>query len=52
MTLAELEALLRQYKAADPELPVIVKADATIQYQKVVDVLDWSAGSRSRSSVS
>ena len=40
VTLAELERLLTQYKAADPELPLIVKADATIQYQKVVDVLD------------
>jgi biopolymer transport protein ExbD len=40
VTLAELENLLRQYKAQDPSLPVIVKADATIQYQKVVDVLD------------
>ncbi|HKQ83977.1 MAG TPA: biopolymer transporter ExbD [Steroidobacteraceae bacterium] len=40
VTLAELENLLKQYKAADPELPVIVKADSTIQYQKVVDVLD------------
>ena len=40
VTLQELERLLTQYKAADPELPVIVKADATIQYQKVVDVLD------------
>ena len=40
VTLPELENLLRQYKAANPQLPVIVKADATIQYQKVVDVLD------------
>lgn len=40
VTMAELERLLTQYKAADPELPVIIKADATIQYQKVVDVLD------------
>jgi biopolymer transport protein ExbD len=40
VTLPELEGLLRQYKAADPSLPVIVKADATIQYQRVVDVLD------------
>jgi biopolymer transport protein ExbD len=40
VTLAELERLLTQYKAADPDLPVIVKADSTIQYQKVVDVLD------------
>ena len=40
VSLAELESLLRQYKAADPDLPVIVKADSTIQYQRVVDVLD------------
>jgi biopolymer transport protein ExbD len=40
VSLEELEGLLRQYKAADPSLPVIVKADSTIQYQKVVDVLD------------
>lgn len=40
VTLPELEGLLRQYKAANPSLPVIVKADASIQYQRVVDVLD------------
>ena len=40
VTLPELENLLRQYKAANPQLPVIIKADSTIQYQKVVDVLD------------
>lgn len=40
VTLDQLESLLRQYKAVDPSLPVIVKADATVQYQKVVDVLD------------
>ena len=40
VTLPELENLLRQYKAANPALPVIVKADSTIQYQRVVDVLD------------
>jgi biopolymer transport protein ExbD len=40
VTLEELENLLKQYKAVDPELPVIVKADSTIQYQRVVDVLD------------
>jgi biopolymer transport protein ExbD len=40
VTLAELESLLRQYKAVDPTLPVIVKADSNIAYQKVVDVLD------------
>ncbi len=40
VSLTELESLLRQYKAVDPELPVVVKADAQIQYQRVVDVLD------------
>lgn len=36
----ELESLLRQYKAVDPTLPVIVKADSNVAYQRVVDVLD------------
>jgi len=40
VSMTELEQLLRQYRAADPDLPVIVKADSTIQYQRVVDVLD------------
>ena len=40
VTLSDLEARLRQYKAVNPDLPVVIKADATIQYQKVVDVLD------------
>ena len=40
VTMQELEQLLRQYKAANPNLPVIIKADSSIQYQRVVDVLD------------
>jgi biopolymer transport protein ExbD len=40
VTLPELEQLLRQYKTANPALSVIIKADASIQYQRVVDVLD------------
>ena len=40
VSMAELENLLRQYKAATPDLPVIIKADSTIPYQRVVDVLD------------
>jgi biopolymer transport protein ExbD len=40
VSMPQLEALLRQYKAATPDLPVILKADSTIQYQSVVDVLD------------
>jgi biopolymer transport protein ExbD len=40
VTMAELEARLRGLKAADPELPVIVKGDAAVQYGKVVEILD------------
>jgi biopolymer transport protein ExbD len=40
VTLAELELRLKQYKAATPDLPVIIKADAAIQYQRVIEVLD------------
>lgn len=40
VTMPELENQLRQLKAANPNLPVIIKADSTIQYQRVVDVLD------------
>ena len=40
VSMAELENHLRQYKAITPDLPVIIKADSSIQYQKVVEVLD------------
>jgi biopolymer transport protein ExbD len=40
VTLQELETRLAQYKAAVPDLPVVLKADATLQYEKVVEVLD------------
>ena len=40
VTMPELENLLRQYKAVTPDLPVIIKADSQLQYQRVVDVLD------------
>ena len=40
VTMDELEQRLGQYKAADPELPVVVKGDAAVQYQKVMEVLD------------
>ena len=39
----ELESLLTQYKAVNPDLPVVIKADALIQYQRVVEVLDIMA---------
>jgi len=40
VTIEELEARLQQFKAADPELPVVVKGDASIQYFRVIEVLD------------
>ena len=40
VTMEVLEGQLRTLKAATPDLPVILKADSTVQYQKVVDVLD------------
>ena len=36
----QLRASLAQYKAANPNLPVVLKADAAAQYQKVMDVLE------------
>jgi biopolymer transport protein ExbD len=40
VSMPELENLLRQYKGVNPNLPVIIKGDSTVQYQKVIDVLD------------
>ncbi|MGI9212371.1 MAG: ExbD/TolR family protein [Methylococcaceae bacterium] len=40
VTVQELETRLAQYKAATPDLPVVLKADAAIQYEKVMEVLD------------
>ena len=40
VTLDELETMLRNHKAANPEFPVVVKGDALVQYEKVIEVLD------------
>ncbi len=40
VSLQQLEATLRQYKAANPDLPVVVKGDAQVQYQLVIQVLN------------
>ena len=40
VTLAELEEKLRQYQAADPTLPVVVRGDANVRYNEVIQVLD------------
>ncbi|MEO7559707.1 outer membrane transport energization protein ExbD [Nitrosospira sp. Nsp5] len=40
VTLDELRTRLGQLKAANPELPVVVKGDTVVQYGKVMDVLE------------
>jgi biopolymer transport protein ExbD len=40
VTLEELESRLQAYKAANPDLPVVIKGDARLQYQRVIEVLD------------
>jgi len=36
----QLRETLAQYKAANPNLPVVLKADAAAQYDKVMEVLE------------
>ena len=40
VTITELEQRLRSLKAITPDFPVVVKGDSTVQYQKVMDILD------------
>ncbi|HEY3699025.1 MAG TPA: biopolymer transporter ExbD [Spongiibacteraceae bacterium] len=40
VSLSQLESLLQQYKAVNPDLSVVVKGDSLVQYQRVVEVLD------------
>lgn len=40
VTLGELETRLRQAKAADPNLPVVVRGDEKITYKNIIEVLD------------
>jgi biopolymer transport protein ExbD len=40
VSMEQLRATLAQYKAANPNLPVVLKGDAAAQYQKVMDVLE------------
>ncbi len=39
VTMEQLKSSLGQYKAANPNLPVVLKADAQVQYDTVVQVL-------------
>jgi biopolymer transport protein ExbD len=40
VTLPELEQKLGALKAQTPDLPIVVRADARVQYQHVIEVLD------------
>jgi len=40
VTIGELEERLRQMKAVTPEFPVVIKGDAKVAYEKVIEVLD------------
>ena len=39
VSMQELESQLRRLKASNPALPVVVKGDAKVQYERVIDVL-------------
>ena len=40
VTIEQLRTSLAQYKAANPALPVVLKADSAAQYDKVMQVLE------------
>ena len=40
VTMADLEARLRQLKASNPDFPVVIKGDEKISYKAVIEVLD------------
>ena len=40
VSLPELERKLRDMKAITPDLPVILKGDRTVQYEKIMQILD------------
>jgi len=40
VTLGELEMRLRQAKASDPNLPVVVRGDEKVSYKNIIEVLD------------
>ena len=40
VTIDQLRTSLGQYKAANPKLPVVLKADSSAQYEKVMQVLE------------
>jgi len=43
MSLPELEQRLRDLKASQPDLPIVLRGDRAVQYEKVMAVLDIAA---------
>jgi len=39
VTIEQLSSLLAQYKAGNPNLPVVIKGDAAAPYEKIIEVL-------------
>ncbi|MFM0644644.1 biopolymer transporter ExbD [Paraburkholderia bryophila] len=40
VTMDELESRLRTEKASNPDVPIVLKGDSAVAYQRVMDVLD------------
>jgi biopolymer transport protein ExbD len=40
VSMSELESRLRGFKAITPDLPVVIKGDSKIAYEKVIEVMD------------
>ncbi len=40
VTLTELESRMRQFKAGDPNLPVVVRGYEKVSYKNIIEVLD------------
>lgn len=40
VSMAELESRLKSFKAITPDLPVVIKGDSKIAYEKVIEVMD------------
>jgi biopolymer transport protein ExbD len=40
VTMQELETRLRQFKSVDPNFPVVIKGDAKIFYERIIEILD------------
>jgi len=42
LTMAELESRLSAARARDPDMPVVIKGDPAVHYERVVDIIDMA----------